>query len=170
MNILKFTHSTTVVYLPKLNWSILSYKPRKISEDDLYIFSIPFSNLKVYKLKFKLYKNSIIKDYDKLIVWIAGDKVVMDKKILHSLSIKLSFDQIKLLNDACNTNNDFNNFNLLYYQESIDLWSNDEEYLYLDMEIYSMCRDIRVKLNPDLLHHIEEVVLQVKKGVIIRNL
>ena len=103
------------VHIPRLQYKDICLQPRTISEDDLYIFSIPHTNFKNYRLQFR-FKRPYPSSIDSMIEWIYGDRLVIDTQELSSLSLKLPFKTIQAVYDHRMRDNPYE-FNLLSFVE-----------------------------------------------------
>ena len=148
------------VRIPRLQYKDICLQPRKISEDDLYIFSIPHTNFKNYRLQFR-FNRPYPGPIDSMIEWIYGDRLVIDTQDLSSLALKLPFTMIQAVYDHRMRDN-IQEFNILSFVEPKSMWKNEEYCTYLDMELYSLCRDIRIKLNPRYIGIIEGIELHIR--------
>jgi hypothetical protein len=148
------------VHIPRLQYKDICLQPRKISEDDLYIFSIPHTNFKNYRLQFR-FKRPYPSSIDSMIEWMYGDRLVIDTQDLSSLALKLPFKTIQAVYDHRMRDNLYE-FNLLSFVEPKSMWKKEDSCTYLDMELYSLCRDIRIKLNPHYIGIIDGIELHVR--------
>ena len=165
------------IEFPNIKWRQVVLEPNKISEKNLYVFHIP-TDSNVHSVIVKASTPDDI-SCSEIIEWIYGDKVIIDKKNMISLSTKMSIDKIQRFKDyyfidkigECLAD-------LEDLEESIDyndLYIKKKDNITIDMNMFSMCSEIRIKMvdYPRLTYiHNVKIIINKRQKIkrLIRNL
>jgi hypothetical protein len=143
-----------ILKLPTVHWTKKTINPT-IYNQDLFIFSIPNSNVKVTRIRFHTYDNSHF-DIKQGIEWVYGDRVILDTSTPSALSIKLTVPQLKTIHNI---------HSVLGMRGKLSYTRNSSLSI-MDITPYSMCTQIKLKLTPHALAVVKKIDLIIETGVL----